>query len=240
MPTDYSSPKQLVLGISLRDEATYDNFFRRANSKNSEVVSALQSQLLADGEQAIYLWGVAGCGLTHLLQAACHDAQEKGFTAQYLPLRDLAGYAPDSIFDGLEAQQLVCIDSLDTVIGHSAWEHALFDFYNRMRDAGKRVVFSSASNPGDLSVQLQDLKSRLSWGVIYHVEELDDADKSAALQMRAKARGMDMQDEVAQFILNRAPRDTNDLFYILDRLDELSLREQRKLTIPFVKEALSY
>ncbi len=240
MPTHYSSPKQLVLGISLRDEATYRNFYCRAGSKNSEIVNILKAQLSGSGEQIIYLWGAAGCGLTHLLQAACHDAHERGIYAQYLPLKDLAGYAPDSIFEGLEAQDLVCVDSVDAVVGHSAWEKALFDFFNRMRDAGKRIIFSSVANPNKLPMRLEDLKSRLAWSVIYHLEELDDADKSAALQMRAKSRGMDMQEEVAQFILNRAPRDTNDLFYILDSLDELSLREQRKLTIPFVKEVLGY
>ena len=65
-------------------------------------------------------------------------------------------------------------------------------------------------------------------------EKLHDAFE-AALRMRAKARGMEMSAEVAQFILNRAPRDMNDLFDLLERLDVVSLQEQRKLTIPFVK-----
>ena len=61
-----------------------------------------------------------------------------------------------------------------------------------------------------------------------------------ALQLRAKGRGMEMSDEVAKFILSRAPRDTNDLFHLLDHLDDASLQQQRKLTIPFVKDVLSF
>ena len=30
-----------------------------------------------------YLWGVGGCGLTHLLEAACHHAQTLGKSFQY-------------------------------------------------------------------------------------------------------------------------------------------------------------
>ncbi|MDF3014247.1 MAG: hda, partial [Cellvibrio sp.] len=40
-------------------------------------------------------------------------------------------------------------------------------------------------------------------------------------------------------IIQRLPRDTNELFWQLARLDHASLAEQRKLTIPFVKKVLA-
>jgi DnaA family protein len=83
------------------------------------------------------------------------------------------------------------------------------------------------------------LKSRLQWGVTFHVHTLDDDEKQHALQFRAKARGLDLSDEVATFIIQRLPRDMNELFWQLNRLDHASLAEQRKLTIPFVKKILS-
>jgi DnaA family protein len=47
-----------------------------------------------------------------------------------------------------------------------------------------------------------------------------------------------LPDEVANFIIQRVPRDMNALFNLLDRLDRASLQEKRKLTIPFVKQVL--
>ncbi|MCG8099354.1 MAG: DnaA regulatory inactivator Hda, partial [Candidatus Thiodiazotropha taylori] len=44
--------------------------------------------------------------------------------------------------------------------------------------------------------------------------------------------------ETAQFLLQRTPRDIHFLTILLDRLDQASLAAQRKLTIPFVREAL--
>jgi regulatory inactivation of DnaA Hda protein len=55
---------------------------------------------------------------------------------------------------------------------------------------------------------------------------------------RAAARGMEMPADVATYILSRASRDTAELFTLLNRLDDASLQEQRKLTIPFVKSVL--
>ena len=86
---------------------------------------------------------------------------------------------------------------------------------------------------------LADLASRLRSGVVMQVAGMTDFEKQAALQLRAAARGLELGDEVAQYILHRAPRDTNELFYYLNRLDDASLAEQRRLTIPFVKRVLN-
>jgi DnaA-homolog protein len=231
-------PCQLSLGVSLHDEATFANFYLPAEGNNRQAVAALERQLQCGGERLLYLWGAPGAGLTHLLQAACHAAHANQRSAQYLPLRELVGFAPESLFEGLESQDLICLDGLDSVVGNRTWEEALFNLFNRVHDAGKHLVFSALSSPKELPSALEDLRSRLNWCVVYQLEVLADEEKQAALQMRAKARGMEMSREVARFILSRAPRDMNDLFYLLNRLDEVSLQEQRKLTIPFVKQVL--
>lgn len=231
-------PQQLSLGVSLHDEATFANFHVPEGSSNQQAVQALKQQLEPEGERFIFLWGAAGAGLTHLLQAACHKAYADGRTAQYLPLKDLVGFAPESLFEGLESLDLICLDSLDSVVGNPIWEEAIFDLFNRVNEAGNHLVFSALVGPQELAVNLEDLRSRLRSAVIYHVDVLSDEEKAVALQLRARARGMEMNAEVAQYILSRGPRDMNDLFFLLNRLDELSLREKRKLTIPFVKQVL--
>lgn len=231
-------PQQLSLGVSLNDDATFDNFFAPQGSTNEQVVTALKQQLADTQQSFIYLWGGSGCGLTHLLQAACHGAQQQGLGFQYLPLRDLIGYAPAELFAGLDELDLIAIDGLDLLAGRPDWELALFSLYNQLRDAGKRLLVSATQGPQNLALSLPDLKSRLQWGITFRVAELDDEDKKAALQFRAKARGLELSDEVSNYILQRLPRDMNELFWQLNRLDQASLAEQRKITIPFVKKII--
>jgi DnaA family protein len=232
-------PQQLSLSVNLNDDATFENFYAPAHTHNAMVVRGLRDQLDGSGELFIYLWGAPGCGLTHLLQAACHQAQEMGLSVQYLPLRDLVGYAPDDLFTGLEMVDLVCLDCLPTIAGRADWELAIFHLYNRLRDAGKCLLVAAEHNPRELALSLEDLRSRLQWGLTYQVHSLTDEDKQQALQMRARARGLELGDDVAQYIIQRLPRDTNELFWQLARLDHASLAEQRKLTIPFVKKVLA-
>lgn len=230
------APAQLPLGVGLRDDATFDSFLPAANAS---LVERLSRQLDADGEPFLYLWGAPGSGRSHLLQAACHAASDRDLRALYLPLQDL-GHFPPLMLEDAERLDLVAIDDVETVIGRRRWEEALFHAFNRLRDAGKRLVVSAAVAPRQLPVKLPDLASRLTWGVTFHLQPLGDSERLQALQLRARIRGMQLPDEVARYILHRGPRKLDELFEELAVLDRASLSAQRKLTIPFVKQALGW
>lgn len=232
-----SAPVQLSLGVSLKDDATFSNYYQNTQA-NAQALEALLRASEGEGEHNLAIWGSRGCGLTHLLQAVCHGAYERGISVQYLPLRDMVGYAADDVCEGLEAVDILCLDGLDEICGNRQWELALFHLFNRLAQAQHRLIIASHTSIPSLPILLPDLKSRLLASVVYHIESLNDAGKEQALIVRAHARGFQMSQEVAHFILTRTVRDTNELFNLLNRLDDASLQHQRKLTIPFVKEVL--
>jgi DnaA family protein len=236
-----SSYKQLSLNVHLNDDATFGNYFVADNSNNSIAVQAIKSMVNSASEPFIYVWGSEGVGISHLLQAACHAAGEKQLRSQYLPLEELAGFAADELLVGLEQLDLVCLDGVQHVMGQPGWDHALFHLYNRLRDHQQcRLLVSANCAPRDLGSGLPDLISRMGWGVAFHLDELSDEEKMSALKMRAQARGIELTDEVLTFIIHRASRDMVELFDYLQRLDTLSLNEKRRVTIPFIKEALGW
>ncbi len=232
------APRQLALGISLHEETTFDNFVL-PQGQNPLLLDHLLSVSRCESAEQVLLWGAPGAGLSHLLQAMCHQAHANGHSVQYLPLADLVGYDPNALCEGLEQVELLCVDGIEICAGRGAWEQALFHLYNRLKETGHSFVVASHQSPQSLSITLPDLRSRLLAGVVHQVLTLSDDDKLATLVSRAEARGMDLPEEVARFILTRGPRDTHLLFELLERLDEASLQAQRKLTIPFVKTVLS-
>ena len=232
------APKQLSLGVSLREDTTFDNYWVMAS--NQLVVSALRRFARAEGDAILTLWGDAGCGATHLLQACCHEASTYRLAAQYLPLDQTLHYEPAAVLEGLEALEVVCLDGVDALVGQAAWEQQLFHLYNRMKDAGRYLLMAFARSPAALNWHLPDLKSRVLGAVVYHVTPLDDVALSQSLQARAAARGMHLAPEVADYLLTRGARDTHSVFAVLDQLDAASLEQQRRLTIPFVKRVLGW
>jgi DnaA family protein len=227
---------QLSLNVRLKDSSSFDNFYP---GRNREALERLRSICRATGANAsdrvMFLWGPAGCGRTHLLQAACRAAQETGGRAFYLPLAAAAELTPQ-VLEDVEYAALVCLDDIEAVSGQDAWERALFALFERLRAAGGALAVAGAAAPRHLGLRLPDLATRLGWGPVYQLEPLDDEDKLAAVRLRAHQRGLDIAEEVARYILAHYPRDTESLFELLDRLDRKSLASQRRITIPFLKE----
>ncbi|MFE8069469.1 DnaA regulatory inactivator Hda [Marinobacteraceae bacterium S3BR75-40.1] len=227
--------RQLTLGVRLRDDATFANYH---GSHNQDVVERLQQLLLA-GQSPILLCGDVGAGKSHLLQASCAWWESRGQEAMCLDMLELAAADP-AVLQGLETADLLCLDGLDAVLGSEAWETAIFHLHNRMVDAGHLLLMSASAPPASLPVQLPDLASRLGASLVLQLARPRDDDRLAILQARAERRGLVLNDETARFILRRAPRGTGELLAILDRLDELSMRAQRRLTIPFVKATMDW
>ncbi|WP_300657341.1 DnaA regulatory inactivator Hda [Pseudomonas sp.] len=232
-------PIQLPLGVRLRDDATFANYYPGANAAALGYVERLCEAEAGWAESLIYLWGGAGVGRTHLLQAACLRFEQLGEPAVYLPLAELVEHGPNML-DNLEQFELVCLDDLDAVAGRSDWEEALFHLFNRLRDSGRRLLLSASSSPRELPVKLADLQSRLTLALVFQLQSLSDEDKLRALQLRASRRGLHLSDEVGRFILTRGERSMSALFELLERLDQASLQAQRRLTIPFLKEILGW
>lgn len=226
---------QLTLPIQLHDNLTFANFHTGNNQLLIDYLAAVASGTCA--ENYIYLYGAKGSGRSHLLQAVCLAAQENHISSFYLPLTQLSNLAP-ALLENLETINIICLDDIFVIAGNNTWEEAIFHLYNRCQMNNSRLIISGDSTPKELKIKLPDLLSRLSSGLSLEIQPLADDDKIAALQLKARNRGFELPTETANYLLLHLPRDLNSLFLFLDKLDQSSLIEKRKLTIPFVKKVL--
>ncbi len=225
--------RQLPLGVSLRDQATFDTFHPGPNA-----AALALCQRVAQGQfaGALALSGREGSGKTHLLQAVSAAAAGADRRAGYLLV---APQIAPEVLDGWEALDVVCLDELDAVAGDARWEQTLFALYNQLADRHASLLTASRRTPGEQPWALADLGSRLRAGMMRRLQPLDDQDCIAALQLRAKTRGLSLPAETGQFLLRRCQRDMHSLYALLDSLDRQSLVEQqRTITIPFARRLI--
>lgn len=233
MAVNSPAARQLALQMWLRNGNTFDHY---VCGDNQQLVSLLQETV--NDARFVLMWGGEGVGKTHLLQALCHQSMARGEASVYLPLTERDQLAPEML-EGLESLSLVAIDDVDAIAGDAAWERALFNLYNAVRETPNSRLVLSANVPfASLDIKLPDLKSRLGWGLVFQVQALSDEQKIAALMQRAQLRGFDFPEEIGRYLLRHCRRDMAGLFEVLEQLDHASLAVQRKLTIPFVKQVI--
>ncbi|MFI3156515.1 MAG: DnaA regulatory inactivator Hda [Methylococcaceae bacterium] len=226
--------EQLPLHFEFRANQTFNDFFPGANR---EIVTHLQRCIAGQGEQQIFLWGKSGLGKSHLLQACCHQAQKQNLSSFYFDLSN-AGLPNPSLLNGLDEYDVVCFDNIECIAGNGAWELAFFNFFNRHRDCGHKLILSANSAPNDIAIQLPDLRTRLNWGLTLKIQPLTDSDRITALIFKADQMGFEIAPQAGRFLLAHYDRDLASLWALLEKLDKASLAAKRKLTIPFLKQIL--
>ena len=131
---------------------------------------------------------------------------------------------------------IVTADDVESLEGVA--QQALFSAINRAREGGPAVLTAGNAPPAQLGLR-EDLRTRLGWGLVYHLKPLGDAEKARYLRDEASRRGFALPEEVIRYLLNHLPRDLRRLRAVLERLDRDSLARQRAVTLPLVRDLLS-
>ncbi len=228
--------KQLALDIGLATGPTLARFFAGPNE------AALQHLRLWVGEGhppgtrspvPTYLWGEAGSGKTHLLRAVHQALSDQGASVGWLD----ASVAAPAEFD--ERWTAVVMD--DVHLYSTAQQAMAFNwFVNAISPASgmpRGVLAAGSLPPADLPLR-EDLRTRLGWGHVFHLQLLSEPERRAVLRQAADARGVLLGDDVLDYMLHRFSRDLGSLMELLDQLDGYALQTQRAVTIPLIRSML--
>ncbi len=225
---------QLPLTLPIREESTFANFIV---GDNADLVAQLIRLARGDATGLGYIWGYPGSGRSHMLQAACHLAGDRGRSAIYLPLGEVKALGPGVLQD-IEDIDLICID--DVEVADPDWEEGLFHLYNRLMASGGTLLVAGSASPAGLGLGLADLVSRLSSGVTYRMADLDDEGLLQMLRKRAAHKGLAVSPETLRYLLSRSERSVSNLLRVLDQLDASAMAAGRKLTIPLIKDVMKW
>ncbi|HEX6998886.1 MAG TPA: DnaA regulatory inactivator Hda [Gammaproteobacteria bacterium] len=224
---------QLALTLRLDGAARFETFVAGANRAALAHLGSAATERRGD---FLWLWGRAGAGKSHLLQAACRAADGAGRRAMYVPLGGAdVGAALLAELGGLD---LVALDDVERVAGDAAWERALFALLDARAAGGPSIAMASGEAPASVPFALPDLRSRAGAAAVYRLEPLRHEERLAALVEHARVRGIELEPPVAEYLMRRVSRDMRELTRWLERLDRASLEAQRRLTIPFVRSLL--
>ena len=222
--------RQIPLDVSLSEYMTFETFYL---GPNKSVVDSLRDEK----NQLIWLAGLEGFGKTHLLHVLLNSHEHQNKKVLYLPMSESQDFTPD-ILDNLAQYDLVAIDDIENIIGDMTWEEQLLKFYEDSYSTSNKILITANDTPKGLDFLLPDLSSRFNLALIERLRPMNEDEMIKAILIHSKARGFDLPEDSAKYLINRVPRDVSVLVDMIKLLDYESLSMQRKLTIPFIKTVL--
>lgn len=223
--------QQLLLDILPGSLPSLEAFITGPNGAAVDAVRTLTAG------RALYLWGSAGCGRSHLLRACAHAGK-----GHYLDAK-----APARLLHALATEEdrtlgLVAVDDVELLTDPA--QSALFSLFNRWRAAANTpyaFALITAGSRAPLSMALrEDLRTRLGWDLVFRLEQLSDAERGEALREQASSRGIVLSDDILRWVLTHYDRDMGRLMTLVDALDQYSLARHRPITLPLLKDLLAH
>ena len=228
----------MPLKIGLRDDACFETFVTEQESQ-AAALNGLQSALKHASGSAFYLHGESGVGKTHLLQASCRYITEQGHASVYLPFGDLSLPLIPDVLIGLEQTPLVALDDMNGIIGQTKWELALANLITKSSVQGHTVLLTGEKSINDWSIKTTDLAKALMMVLPIHMDAIiENEEVIIALQRHSLRLGFELPNEVGKYLIKQFSSDLQELLAVLKLLEQASLVEKRRLTLPFVKQVL--
>ena len=201
------------------------------NDQHRMIISHVRDYLFGHSAE-LWVYGAPGVGKTHLGLLIAER-----FEFDYYDCSDISPEVAPELFEYLDVGCGLVLDRIDYWLCHFASESALFSWWKRKTNG--LVLISETSPRADEFIKLPDLASRAHAAMVLPLDGLDDDGIGRLFQCQLERLGIELAPEVTRFLKPRLPRNTANLMDLLEAMDQESLRDQRKITIPWLKGLLS-
>lgn len=136
----------------------------------------------------------------------------------------------------LNISQHFIIDDIEKITS----EESLFHIINTLKGSNRNLLITSTKKPSELIFLTKDLYSRINSVVSIKIDNPNCLMLKALFLKLFIKKQISIRPEVIDYIIIRMERSFKEVHRIVNFLDHLSLLEQKKITIPFIKKNFFY
>ncbi|HEY0143111.1 MAG TPA: chromosomal replication initiator protein DnaA [Thermoanaerobaculia bacterium] len=196
----------------------------------------------------LFIYGGAGLGKTHLIQAigtAIRSDRPK-MKVVYLSAEVFVTELITSIrYDRMpwfreryRSADALLLDDIQFIAGKERTQEEFFHTFNHLYEGQKQIVFTSDRPPKEIPTLEERLRSRFEWGLTADIQPPDLETKVAILRKKAEEKGMNIPQEVAMFLAERVRSNVRELEGHLNKIVVYASLAGRPVTLDVAKEAL--
>ncbi len=247
-PDERRSKHGALLNPNLNPNYTFENFVVGSCNQFAHAASQAVSKSPGKAYNPFYIYGGAGLGKTHLMNAIGHYSlnQNRRMKILYLTtekfMNDLINHLQyGKILDFRQKYRSVDVllmDDIHFLSGKERTKEEFFHTFNHLYDSQKQIVISSDCPPKEIPNLEERFSSRFEWGLIADLKPPDIETRIAILKKKSQLEGIDLPESVALFIADKGHSNIRELEGYLRRVIAFASLKGEKIDLDLTKEAL--
>ena len=235
-------------GPALHPDYTFDNFVVGPSNRLAHASCVAVSQSLGATYNPLFLYGNAGLGKTHLLHAVCHEIRHRsnGASIQLLSCEEFVNRFIRAIEQGnissfhsqFRTVDALVIDDVQFLREREQSQEEFFHTFNAIYNNGRQIILSADSPPAEIPSLEDRLVSRFNWGLVARIDPPSYETRVAIVQKKAHLRGLQVGDEIAEYIARQVQANIRELEGALTTIYALATTTHEPVTLELAQRAL--
>src|SRR5690554_100547 len=241
--------KKLQVDPQLNQNYTFDNFIEGdCNRLARSAGFAVAANPGGTSFNPLLIYGGVGLGKTHLVQAIGNEIKRnlpdklviyvscEKFCQQFVD--SLKNSTINDFVNFYQAMDVIIMDDIHNFVNKNKTQDIFFHIFNHLHQSGKQIILTSDKAPKDLSGLEERLLSRFKWGLSADIQIPDLETRIAILQKKMYADGIDLPNEVVEYVANNIDYNVRELEGAMVSLLAQSTLNKKEIDISLAKSML--
>ena len=247
-PTERKSKRGPILNPNLNPNYTFQNFVVGSCNQFAQAASIAVTKNPAKSYNPFYIYGDAGLGKTHLMNAIGHLTLENHRRMKILYIttekfmNDLINHLQyGKILDfrhKYRSVDVLLMDDIHYLSGRERTKEEFFHTFNHLYDSQKQIVISSDCHPKEIPNLEERFRSRFEWGLLADLKPPDIETRIAILRKKSELEAVELPESVALFIADKVHSNIRVLEGYLRRVIAYASLKGENIDLDLAKEAL--
>ena len=247
-PDERRSKIGMLLNPNLNPNYTFENFVVGSCNQFAHAAATAVAKNPAQSYNPLYIYGGAGLGKTHLMNAIGHFTLKTHNRLKILYIttekfmNDLINHLQyGKILDFRQKYRSIDVLLMDDIYylsGKERTKEEFFHTFNHLYDGQKQIVISSDCAPKEIPHLEERFSSRFEWGLIADLKPPDIETRIAILKKKSELEGVVLPEPVALYIADKVKSNIRELEGYLRRVIAYSSLKGEEIDLDLSKEAL--
>jgi chromosomal replication initiator protein len=229
---------------------TFDAFITGGSNRFAYAAALSVAEVPGKSYNPLFIYGDAGLGKTHLLQAIAHYVAENypSYTVRYISTETFMNQFVEALRTKTPLAEfkkryrevdVLLVDDIQFMEGKESLQEEFFHTFNALQQAGRQIVLSS-DRPPDAIATLEDrLRSRFKSGLTTDIQPPELETRIAILRKKAEREPTSVPPEVLEFIATHITENIRELEGALIRVCAYASLTGEQLSVELAERVLS-